>query len=334
MIAKNNAKNFKSVVAVITTFNRLKKLKVTVKNTLKQNFAGVVIVNNCSTDGTKKWLDGLEKLATKKTSTQIEVIHLKDNLGGAGGVHYGFKAAVKNFKAQWLVCYDDDAYPKANMLDNFQKLDLDDNVGGVCAAVYLPDGEISEFNRPSIDPFKKGFMALVKGSFSRASYHVKDSDYNQPHKMIEVDYCSFVGCFIRMENIKKGLGYPEKDFFIYADDIAYTHKLSAMGKKLIFAPQLEFIHDQARKNNLNLLPLWRVFYFIRNNLFFYKRISGKLYPLIICYKVCIWLVKFYKYAFNWRFYYVLWCAVIDGVLGRVKRKHNKIMQMGGVLKSK
>ena len=315
----------KKVVAVITTYNRLAKLKKSLTKTLKQDFLGVIIVNNNSNDGTTKWLESY-----KLKDTRIKVLNLKENIGGAGGFYHGFKAAVSEFDADWLVCFDDDAYPKARMLDKFNQLNLSENVGGVCAAVYLPDGDICEMNRPSVNPFNKGVFSIIKGFFSRSSYHVTNQDYkNKQDDYKSCNFCSFVGCFIKVSSIKKGLGYPKKDFFIYADDLDYTSRLNALGKDLIFVPELVFLHDQTRKNQRSKLPLWRVFYFIRNNLLFYKSISGKFYFLVVFYKIFIWLFKFKRYALGFRFYLVLYCAVADAIQGKLTRSHDSVLKLSG-----
>jgi len=130
------------LVAVIVTFNRLEKLKLTLKETFKNDFYKAVVVDNCSTDGTGEWLDGLNQ-------ENLVVIHSETNGGGAGGFHQGFRhAAEKLPEADWLVCFDDDAYPEGNIVNTFNALDIPADVGSIAAAVYLPDGQISEMNRP------------------------------------------------------------------------------------------------------------------------------------------------------------------------------------------
>lgn len=68
--------------ALIVTFNRLEKLKKSVRETVKAGFSSIVIVNNGSSDGTREWLSSLSEPG-------ITILNLKDNLGGAGGFKVG-----------------------------------------------------------------------------------------------------------------------------------------------------------------------------------------------------------------------------------------------------
>src|SRR5699024_4422232 len=75
-----------SLVAVIVSYNRLDKLKTGLAATLEQRCDAVVVVNNCSTDGTGEWLD--EQV---RAHDHLAVVHAARNLGGAGGFELGFK---------------------------------------------------------------------------------------------------------------------------------------------------------------------------------------------------------------------------------------------------
>lgn len=72
------------VAAVIVTFNRLGKLPKTLETVRAQTHdcEWVVVVNNASTDGTRAYLDGLD-------DPKLVVLHLDENLGGAGGFEHG-----------------------------------------------------------------------------------------------------------------------------------------------------------------------------------------------------------------------------------------------------
>ncbi len=301
----------RNTVAVIVTFNRLDKLKYTLQHTLNEPFYRVVVVNNCSTDGTAEWLDA-------HSDERLHVIHSKVNGGGAGGFNLGFNAAAQDIpEADWLVCFDDDAWPQAGVLEKFNTLDIPDEVGSLAAAVYLPDGGISEMNRPSVNPFwhlKELVATSLKG---RAGFHVDDEEY-ATDTIREVDASSFVGYFLRLSNIRNGrIGLPRSELFIYADDIIYVLEMRKAGLKHWFAPGLRFTHDcKTLMDQMDVYrPLWKVFYVFRNRLEMYRQAAGIFFPLIALVKVPQFFlaVRFYQANERKRYLSVTKNAVLAGL---------------------
>ena len=313
------------LVAVIVTFNRMDKLPETVHHTLAQNFHRIIVVNNCSTDSTAQWLDGLD-------DNRLVIIHSVSNQGGAGGFHQGFRYAAQEIpEAEWLVCFDDDAYPKAGVVENFDLLNIPDDVGSLAAAVYLPDGRISEMNRPSMNPFwhlKQLFGAASKG---RQGFHVDDSSY-EGTTTEEVDASSFVGCFIRLSLIREmKIGLPRAELFIYADDIIYLLELRRAGFRHLFVPSITFVHDcQTLINQRDVYhPLWKVYYTFRNRLETYRIAAGVFYPLVLLIKVPQFFLTFRHYEQHERklFLRIAATAVWDGILRIYTKTHAQVVEL-------
>jgi len=315
----------KTVVAVIVTFNRLEALKVTVANTFKHPFHKIIVVNNVSTDGTGAWLDSLDE-------DRLVIIHSETNQGGAGGFHQGFHYAAELLpEADWLLCYDDDAYPEPGALDNFQAMDIPPDVGGVAGAVYLPNGQISEMNRPSKNPFwhlNEFISAAVKG---RHGFHINDEDYNLNSPM-EIDASSFVGFFLRLSLIREGhIGLPRSELFIYADDIIYVLEMRKVGFRHLFAPTLAFYHDcQTLIEQRDVYhPLWKVYYVFRNRLEMYRVASGLFFPLILLIKIpkCFWTAWYYETGERKQFLKITAKAIWDGVRRNYRKTHAQVVEL-------
>lgn len=109
------------VTVVLVTFNRLEKLKIALSCYEKQTYKieKIIIVDNCSTDGTidflKKWLDS-------KTNFDKEVVYLSENTGGAGGFGAGMEHALNlvnsmQLKTDWILVSDDDAFPNDDAIE-------------------------------------------------------------------------------------------------------------------------------------------------------------------------------------------------------------------------
>ncbi len=314
-----------NTVAVIVTFNRLEKLQTTLAHTLTQPFSKVVVVDNCSTDGTRQWLQ-------EQQDERLLVLYNEQNLGGAGGFHRGFEyAALELPEADWLVCFDDDAFPQEGMLERFNKLNIPEDVGSLGGAVYLPSGRISEMNRPSLNPFwhlRKLIGTAIQG---RHGFHVSDEDYNRDTTM-DIDTSSFVGCFVRLALIREGkIGLPRSELFIYADDIIYVLELRKRGYRHWFAPMLKFTHDcQTLIDQRDVYhPLWKVYYTFRNRLELYRLTAGLLYPLVLVVKVpgFFLTVRHYEPDERMLFLHTTRIAVWDGVRRDYCKSHSEVVRL-------
>lgn len=178
-----------SLVAVVVTFNRLDKLKNTIAALLEQTCDAIVVVDNCSTDGTRDWL-----AEEAKRHAHLDVVLARENRGGAGGFETGVAHALETYDPDWMVLFDDDAYPKPGAFESFLKSDLS-NVDSAAAAVRFPNGRICEMNRPSENPFwhwRRFFKTALGG---RGGFHVDDTSYDATQP-VAIDCSSFVG-FLR-----------------------------------------------------------------------------------------------------------------------------------------
>jgi len=307
-----------NTVAVIVTYNRVRQLKQAYKAACREPLTGIVIVNNASTDGTREWLESVQ-------NPKLTFINASKNTGGAGGFHEGFKCALQKYNPDWIVCFDDDAYPEKGAIKKFINSDYPNDVGGVVSAVFLPNGDISEMNRPSIDPFSDWRIAVQIIKKGTAAFHIGNRAYRVKDQM-DVDSGSFVGLFIRAEVIKQKIGLPQKALFLYGDDTIYTLLLRKAGYRLLFNPGLVFVHDTVTVTDSRIVykPLWKIFYSYRNGLEIYRLVSGKYFPVVAAIKFLIWLykVRFYKEK---RIYLRMFgYGYLDGVLRRFNRTHQEV----------
>ena len=318
-----------NLVAVIVTFNRLEKLKETIARTLDNPFYRVVVVNNASTDDTRNWLDSL-------SDPRLEILHNKTNLGGAGGFNRGFAHVAKDLPgADWLVCFDDDAYPEAGVVEKFNALAIPEDVGTMAGAVYLPDGKrISEMNRPSNNPFWHFSEFLGTAGKGRMGFHVSDDAYNSDMPL-DVDTSSFVGCFIRVANIREGkIGLPRSELFIYADDIIYVLDSRRAGFRHWFVPTMRFRHDcETLVNQQDVYhPLWKVYYTYRNRLELFRIASGLWYPLVLLVKIPSFFITFrhYEKFERKKFMAITARAVWDGVRRDYNKSHQVVVAFSNI----
>lgn len=311
------------IASVIVTYNRLEKLKRSVLRSLEESIDLCVIVDNNSSDGTYEWLSSVK-------DDRIIILRFDRNLGGAGGFHEGFKYVINNTDMDWIVCYDDDAYPSYGVIDAFRKFagEIREDIASVASAVYLPNGEISEMNRPSYNPFwniKVFINTIFKG---RDGFHLGPESYKSGEIKF-VDSSSFVGYFIKTDVVKK-VGYPKKELFIYGDDIIYMLRVRKKGYKHIFNPNLIFYHncetlvDQKPIYN----PMWKAYYTFRNGIQIYKEAGGIIgLILVLPLKFISWYRMAKNYENSRKYKRLVYKATFDGLFNRLNLSHEDIVDM-------
>ena len=105
-----------NIGAVIVTYNRLDKLKKCLAAYETQTYqpSKILVVNNASTDGTKEYLIQWE--GDNTSPVQKYVLHMNENLGGAGGFAEGIRH-MQDMEVDWIWIADDDAYPDEKCLE-------------------------------------------------------------------------------------------------------------------------------------------------------------------------------------------------------------------------
>lgn len=312
------------LAAVIVTYNRLEKLQITLDRVCAEPCDAVVVVDNGSTDGTRDWLAGL-------SDPRIHLVLSDENLGGAGGFERGLQDAVKCTAAQWFVVMDDDARPYQGAFARFA--DMGQGAWDMLvSAVYYPDGVICEMNRPSRNPFWSlgAFLKTSVMTFfgkGREGFHINDVAY-ATEQVVPVDAGSFVGMFISRK-VLESIGFPDGRLFIYGDDVSFSLRARKAGHSIGFAPQIMFEHDCTTFETKKVyLPYWKIYYNYRNGLITYKQAAGPWFWAALPFFLLKWAGKARHYGADKAvFKRLLWCAIQDGLAGRVDVSHQDVLRL-------
>jgi glycosyltransferase involved in cell wall biosynthesis len=120
------------VSLIITTYNYAQYVERSIRSALDQSLSSdqyeIIVVNDCSTDGTKSVLENFEKDA--------RIFNLEENLGLSAARNFGIKKA----KGQFVAFLDADDYLHKETL-RLQKLFLEENntLDAVSVDYYLVD---------------------------------------------------------------------------------------------------------------------------------------------------------------------------------------------------
>lgn len=300
------------LVAIVVTHNRLEQLKTTLTRLLESpGLSGVLVFDNASDDATPAYL-------AAQSDPRLHVLSSPGNLGGAGGFETAMRAAVTRFDPDWLVLMDDDARPLPGTLEAFQAATRNTHEAWA-AAVHYPDGAICDMNRPWINPFRNARSLLRGLARGRNGFHMGAAEYASP-EIRPIDGGSFVGLFLSRAAIQRA-GYPDGRLFLYGDDVLYTLGLSQAGGRIAFDPALRFEHDCATLTGQTMSPLWKVYYFHRNQVMVYRRAAGPvLFWPVLALRAALWWRKASAYGPRAPHYRrLLRLALADGLRQRTDR---------------
>lgn len=296
-----------NITALIVTYNRLDKLKQTIKATLELPFSFVVVVNNASTDQTKVWLDAID-------DKRLIIIDEKLNLGGAGGFRAGSKFISENLLTDWITFYDDDAWPAKDFISNFVK-NKPDTDSVYCGRVLDNNGQDCKMNIP----WKKrpiNFCENLGYFFDQKKFIIN------PLVSDEAITFSFVGVVISNKILSKYWMEIQDQLFIYYDDILFSWFLKRQDISIKYISSLVYLHDIHHYKN-GLLPSWKVYYLVRNLI-----LSRKIYGDCSFYsRAAIW-VRVLKYLLlgvkqkeKVKYYRYIILGVLDGLRNISGKRH-------------
>ncbi|KRO27626.1 glycosyltransferase family 2 protein [Lactiplantibacillus fabifermentans] len=234
------------------TYNRLELLKecLTAINNQTTPVDKVMIVNNCSTDGTQAYLASIESATT--------IVYNSDtNMGGAGGFSAGLKLASQRTNCDYFWIMDDDTIPHPDCLESLLKHadDLHNRFGFLASNVRWKDG--TPTNLPMIGT---------------------DWSTKVANGLIELQTGSFVSLLVQRRAVHQ-VGLPYKQFFIWDDDAEYTMRLGRLNPGYMCADAL-VTHKSAAKGVatgvVKDVPerISRYFYLYRNDLFIQKHYNS------------------------------------------------------------
>lgn len=246
------------VAAIVVTYNRKELLIECIEALLAQDYPNcdIHIVDNASTDGTKEALDGYVR------DGKILYHNTGANLGGAGGFNFGMKKAFETgCDLMWLM--DDDCIVGTDSLTKLMEAGKEiGRYGFLSSKVLWKDETICNMN------------------IQKLSLRKKVSDWETDRQKIVM--ATFVSFLVPTEIVKE-VGYPIRDFFIWADDIEYSRRISRKYDAYLITSSV--VHHKS-KNNIgsNIVAdtaenLARYRYAYRNEAYIYRRegLYGHLY---------------------------------------------------------
>lgn len=232
----------------------------------------IIIVDNCSSDGTYEYLKNCGW-----TTEPFLYLKTETNIGGAGGFYTGVKAAYEA-GADWIVLMDDDGrmadeHTMEILYRAARKL-YDENRGErkLFVNALVQKGELLSFKIDHMYTVVEAMMAAKNG-------------------LIEGAANPFNGTLISRELVSD-IGYPKKEFFIKGDEVDYKQRALDAGAYVGTVTEAKYIHPRPETVEKTVLGVkvpffveapWKEYYAARNFTYMYKLqewYKGILFELI------------------------------------------------------
>ncbi|KGA24612.1 glycosyl transferase [Pectobacterium brasiliense] len=270
-----------SIALVLVTYNRVALLKEMLCSILEQieKPAHVYIIDNNSSDNTATEVAIF--IEENRDSLQVSYHNTGKNLGGAGGFEFGSRLAYEA-GYEWIWLADDDVVFFPDCLSNLLKYrsaadilqPVRMNTDGSCAEISGIDYEIN--NPFRLNPKK-----------------IKITDiYDKNWEIQEIHTIPFEGPLINRRVFER-IGFPNKNFFIFYDDLDFAIRANQAGYKIICVKlarmerKIKFVQSRA-------LTSWKGYFMYRNffkvQLTYARRPLGIIRSLAICITVSVYSI--------------------------------------------
>lgn len=198
----------------------------------------ITVVDNSSSDGTVAMV--------RKKFPQVNLVASRENLGFSAANNL----ALKNSRSKYALLLNPDtkALPGAikKMLDY---METNGEVGALGPKLLNPDGSLQYSARtfPSLTTqFLEStylFRIFPQSRFF-GQYFMTYWDHGQTR---EVDWVSGAALMVRREAIEK-TGLLDEGFFMYSEEVDWCYRIKRAGYRVIYFPQAEIIHYDARSS--------------------------------------------------------------------------------------
>jgi N-acetylglucosaminyl-diphospho-decaprenol L-rhamnosyltransferase len=234
--------------------------------------AEIIVVDNDSKDDST--------LLLRSDFPEISVISLPVNIGFAGGVNAGIRAA----KGNYYLILNPDMVALPGSLNQLVKF-MEDNasVGVAGGQLVAPNGDLQtscfRFYRPMTIVYRRTPLGRTRrGQRELARFVLEDYDRTSPRA---VDWLQGSCLMLRARAVQQ-VGMMDERFFMYFEDVDWCRRFWDAGWQVMFVPTARFSHFHQRSSDrgliLGVLTNWATREHITSAVKYFWKYRGKKIP--------------------------------------------------------
>lgn len=314
-------------VVTVTYGNRAHLLEKVIESCITEGVKKIIIIdNNSHTDSNRK----LKELASTNGAL-IDLVSLNENLGSAGGFKLGLKRAREHSKCDHLWLLDDDNVPKQGALKSLSQAKA--YLSPFERLVLVSYRKIVSKDLGIVD--KKAIWESVSegtplGKKKNTTQKLKDKIFGKNGSTNEIAApivrryrASYGGMFIDTVSLDE-VGYPNEDFYLYADDIEFTNRFIRAGYQIFTCYFSQIVDIDVQLGAAGFFSRSqsdiKVYYALRNH-FYLERFGSQFYFIFrFAYILFRNLGKTKDIKFFLKRASLIFSALNDGRKGRLGKK--------------
>lgn len=246
--------NTPKISVLILSFNGKNLLNESVGSYLNNNYKNfkVIVIDNGSTDGTKKWVESKWK--------NVKVLRTDVNLKYSGGLNFGLKYAFNDEKSDYALITNNDVKADVNLISELVKVaETNYNIGFIIGKVYY-------YDYPEV-------LQTVGKKFDKVLWnggHIgnREKDEGQYDKIAERDWCDDIYMLVRKEVWDITGGY-DTEFAFQGEDFEWEVRAKMLGYKIMFTPYAKLWHKESM--TIGKTSSFKAYYDARNPLIIHMK---------------------------------------------------------------
>lgn len=228
----------------------------------------IIVIDNASEDGSQELL--------RNNFPGVKRIENKKNVGFGRACNQGIDLATSEYV---LIINPDTLVGESLLPQTMAIMDQDENIGALGIRLMDGKGNILRESKRNIPTLWSGFTKFsgLGKLFSKSSffnqYYAPELQYGETGE-VEV----LPGAFMLIRrSVLNEIGRFDPRFFMYAEDIDLSYRISKAGYKIIYAGHLSAIHFKGESTQKSLWSYTDTFF--TSMKLFVQKYTGELYPV-------------------------------------------------------
>jgi len=299
------------VIVLILSFNGKDLLDDSVSSYLANDYPNfeVVVIDNGSTDGTKKYVES--------KWPEVKIIRTEKNLGYSGGFNFGLKYAFDDQNADYVLITNNDVKADLKVISELVKMaEKDEKIGFVTGKVYY-------YDNPNI----LQTIGYYEDSVKWIGGHIgaKEEDKGQYDRIEERFFTDDIFMLVTKPVYIETNGYDE-EFQFQAEQFDWQIRSKKEGFKIFYTPFAKIWHKESM--TIGKSSPFKTYYDVRNTfvvrlLHRDKTFLKKYYPWYFKNVIFKPLLKNIM-KLKWNYAYKILHGYLSAVLWGIKHKRISI----------